>query len=53
MYDRGTFFESFSENAQFSLQLNVAKGRHDLISALGPETEEPIKFAKNKKKNSL
>ena len=32
----------------FSLRLNMAKRRHVFFSALGPETEEQIKLAKNK-----
>ena len=32
----------------FSLELNMSKRRHFFFSALGPETEEQIKLAKNK-----
>ena len=32
----------------FSLRLNMAKRRHFFFSALGQETEEQIKLAKNK-----
>ena len=32
----------------FLLRLNMAKHRHVFLSALGPETEEKIKLAKNK-----
>ena len=32
----------------FSLRLNMAKRRHVFFLALGPETEEQIKLAKNK-----
>ena len=32
----------------FSLRLNMAKRRDVFFSALGPETEEQIKLAKNK-----
>ena len=32
----------------FSLQLNIAKRRRVFFSALGPETKEQIKLAKNK-----
>ena len=32
----------------FSLQLNLAECRHVFFSALGPETDEQMKLAKNK-----
>jgi len=37
----------------FLLQLNMAKRRHVFLSALGPETEEKMKLAKNKNRFDL